>query len=134
MSFGLEDIERVRRGGIHQVGELSDDIIRAVGWHSPHVYLSKDSLEHIAKEHDDVTDYDLLHIPLVLRAGLIVWERKDPRFLMASYFRGDVSRRYMCSIKGANNGYEIWVSTFHRMRPRQVRSMLKRGVKLRDHK
>ncbi|HUF55558.1 MAG TPA: hypothetical protein VMM55_03255 [Thermohalobaculum sp.] len=76
MSFTLENIEKIRRGFTHQVGELSDEVIRAVGWRCPYVYLSADSLSHIAEEHPDVTDFDLLHIPLAIRIGMVVHDTR----------------------------------------------------------
>jgi len=34
----------------------------------------------------------------------------------------------------AAGGHEIWVSTLHRMRLRQIRALLKRGTIIRRHK
>jgi hypothetical protein len=98
------------------------------------VYLSFDSLAHIAKEHPDVTDFDLLHIPLAIRFGLIVREISAPDRLMISYLPKGGTRRYKCVLKAAAGTTEVWVLTFHKMRQRQTQAMLRRGSILRRHK
>ena len=136
MSLILADIARLRSKWDNPklVGILPDAIVRALGWKCHNVYLSSKTLEHINKDHSDVSDFDLLHIPLALRFGLIVAEKSAPNRILISYQPRNEPRRYKCALKATSGATEIWVSTFHRMKARQTRAMLKRGTVLRRHR
>ncbi len=108
--------------------------MRATGWVCPYVYLSLASLEYIAARHPDVTDFELLHIPLAIKFGLIIREIGASDRLMISYLPKGGMKRYKCVLKAAAGTTEVWVGTFHRMRPHQTRALLGRGQVLRRHK
>lgn len=108
--------------------------MRATGWACANVYLSADSLNHIAEEHPDVTDFDLLHIPLAIKYGLIIRDTNASNHLMISYLPKGEGKRFKCVLKAAAEGTEIWVSTFHRIKARQTRAMLRRGSVVRRHR
>lgn len=135
MSLCLDDLYRIRSGRNNpfQVGELPDYVVRALGWRCPFVYLSLDSLLHIAKKHPDVTDQDLPHIPLAIRFGLIVADAKDRGIVMLSYVPQDGDKQFRCVLKATSSSTEIWVSTLHRTKPRQVQALIRRGEVLRRH-
>jgi hypothetical protein len=50
-----------------RVGYFTQSVAEKLKLRIADVYLSRDSFSHIFKEHPDLTHYDLLHIPFLLR-------------------------------------------------------------------
>jgi len=133
--FTLEDINNLRHGlkANHQVATLHESIQRQLSWKSPIVYLSAQSLAHINTNHPDISDIDLLLLPKIISDGLLVQEIKKPNILLAC-LQLDEERRLITSLKRADNGFDIWISSLYRMRRRQTLSILRRGRIIRTHK
>ncbi|WP_368465714.1 hypothetical protein [Hoeflea sp. TYP-13] len=95
------------------------------------VYLSSASLEHILEKHGDVEMLDLLVLPKLLETGLWIGDR--PNTCSIAFQHPDDGNRYISAIKSAADGYEHYITTFHRCGKRQTKSLLKRGPVLRKH-
>ncbi len=86
MMFTVDDLHRLRAGhGPIVVAELPQIVADAMGFYVPLVYLSKESLGHINRRHPEVTDFDLITVPLVLRHGLILRETRRQNIYLASH-------------------------------------------------
>ncbi|MEM9197817.1 MAG: hypothetical protein AAGD12_08175 [Pseudomonadota bacterium] len=134
MVFELSDLERIRRGGIKQVGQVPDAVVKAAGWRLPYVYVGPESLRHILDKHIDISEFDLLNIPIAIRDGLIVQETKKQNVIVIIYLpSAETGVRFACPIKPTANSTEIWVSSFYRVREKQVRRIKERGTILREH-
>lgn len=107
--------------------------MRQLGWRLPYVYLSTESLRHIFIEHPDITQFDVLHMPLALKVGLLVHQRQRPLCVVASYQPKDDRRRFLMPMKLAHNRCEIWVTSYHSAAKNQTGALLRSGQKLRDH-
>ena len=90
-------------------------------------YLSSTSLRHILKDHPDITLIDLLCLPMMVRDGLWVADRK-PKNAVVVYDHPDTKKRYKVAIKVTADGFEPYVSTFHRFGDRQLEALLERGT------
>lgn len=135
MSLVLEDITDLLAGERDPVTvcELPFFVAELLGLRNPNVYLSAYSLHHILDDHPEVTQYDLLRLPFVVRRGLLVREREKSNILIANYQDDESSRRWCAALKMARPDKEIYVQTFHRAHQRQTRAHLKRGIILKKH-
>jgi hypothetical protein len=126
MAFTLSDLQRLRRGLLasYPVSQLPQRVLLSLGWDMPWVYLSNESCAHIFREHPDLKEFDVLALPAVIDRGLLVREFRRPQFLVASCLHE--TKRYIAVMKRAASR-EIWVTTFHRSRPRQTKALLRRG-------
>ena len=97
------------------------------------VYISLASLKHIERRHTDVTDFDLLLLPVVLRNGLYLQEKTKRNIIISSYHDSISGRRFVAVSKIAANKFEIYVSSFYRTKPRQTRRFLERCEIIRTH-
>lgn len=133
MAFTLSDVQDLRAGRIasHLIGELPVAVCTILGWEHPWVYLSKESCQHIFEIHSDVTEFDLLALPAVIGGALLIRETHRPACLIASYVHE--TKRYIATMKRARS-LEIWITTFHRSKPKQTSALIKRGTILRTHK
>lgn len=135
MIFSLDDVIGLREGRYRdrQVGEIPHDDLMRLGWRSPIVYLSAESLAHIAQRHPDISEFDVLLLPQMIAGGLLIRENAKPNVLVVCYQAGD--QRLCASLKMApRTGFDIWVLSLRRMRQRQTRAMLNRGTLIRAHK
>ena len=132
MAFTLEHVQQVRNGHPRQVGVLPDSVTRALSWPCPWVYLGQSGLEHIAQKHPDVSDFDLLWIPLAIASGIIIQVKTNPKKLLVAY-SAEPDRLYRCALKSAESGTEVWVDSFYRIGARQMSQMPKKGPMLRSH-
>ena len=135
MSFTLEDLRGLREGifSERQVGELPYRDLAALGWRSPLVFLSRSSLAHINQSHPDISDFDLLLLPTLIKSGLLVQENAKPAYISACY-QAD-GKRFCAVMKvSVRTRFDIWLVSMRRMRPRQTRAILKRGRVIRMHK
>ncbi len=132
MAFTLEDVEKIRRGEPRQVGVLPDKVWKKLGWRCPWVYLGRSGLQHIAERHRDITDFDLLWMPLAIASGVIVHIEKSPRQILVGY-EAEPDRFYRAALKEAQNGTEVWVDSFYRVKIDQIKNISKEGPILRDH-
>lgn len=132
MAFTLEHVQQIRNGYPKQVGVLPDVVWKKLNWTCPWVYLGQSGLRHIAEEHPDVSDFDLLWIPLAIASGAIVNLNKSPRKVIVSY-EAEPLKFYRCALKSAHNGTEIWVDSFYRISPSRVATIMRSGALLREH-
>jgi hypothetical protein len=95
------------------------------------VYLSSQSLSHIREKHK-VELMDMLCLPDMISSGLWIGEAHGRACVV--YSDPNTQRRYISAIKVANQGYEVFLTTFHLCRQRQTASLLKRGAILQKHK
>ena len=121
MILSLDDIDGLRRIREHvlKVGELRNDVRVALGLPLPDVHLSKPSLKHINEKHPDVTDFDLLHIPLAIRNGLLLREETKAAKLLAFYKVPEEERYFIAAFKLAQRGTEMWLDSFYRAKKNQ---------------
>ena len=103
----------------------------------PLVYLSRDSLDHINTKHFKITDYDLLAAPFVLKYGLFLREVKDKKPDQETYLASHVGvycpKRMGLSLKVAKPDREVYMTSFYRVKPRQMKAWLKRGEIIKPH-
>ena len=134
-TFILDDLNNLRNGykTSHQVAEFPQTVLDRLSWKSSIIYLSKESLHHINSDHPDIDDFVLLLLPKMIRNGLIVQEAKKPNIVVVIY-QIDETKRISVILKRARNGFDIWVSSIHRMKKRQTASILKRGFVIQNHK
>lgn len=135
MSLTLADINDLKqryRNPIH-VGSIPYAVAKHLELKNSNVYLSLKSYKHIQEDHPDISDYDLLMIPLAIQYGLLVTEYKKPNIIMCSYFDPNIGKRYIISVKFAANKTEVWVCSMYRAKLRQTRTLLKKGEILKTH-
>ncbi len=122
------------------MGHLPQSVTTFISAALPYVYLSNYSLTHILEKHGDVSRFDLLCIPMMLSDGLWVGQKDrlgpdgKPNSACVSFVHPETAVRYAGSVKSAAGGFEVYLNTFHRTKPRQTRSTLKRGPILQTHK
>ena len=133
MAFTLEHVQHVRNGHPKEVGVLPDEVARALGWPCPWVYLGKSGLAHIAAEHPDIDDFDLGWIPLAIQSGAFIRVAKSPRTVLVT-LRTETDRYYLGALKEAQNGTEIWVSSFYRIDQKRFAKLQSGLGVLRHHK
>lgn len=115
-----------------QVGVIYDvDISRAIGATTHVVLLSKETVFKQKNEHPDLQDEEYGILPDAIRYGLVIHERARPECLTICYNRRE-GQQYLVALKGTKTG-AVFVTSFHKMRPRQTRSYLDRGDRLRNH-
>jgi hypothetical protein len=140
MSFTVEDIIRLRDGwrGPITVGELPPSVAKAIGLSVPLVYLSQESLGHINRDHSDIADHDLLIAPFVLKHGLFLREvrkKKNPQqeAYLASYVGEHSPKRMGLSFKVTQTDRVVYMTSFYRVKPRQMKAWFKRCEIIKPH-
>ena len=135
LTMNTDDLSRLLSGANLspiQVGVIHEvRLCQAIHATTHAVLLSKETVVKQKKEHSDLTLEHYRLIPDAIRHGLVIHERARPDCLTICYNRRE-GERYVVALKGASSG-AIFVTSFHKMRPRQIRSFLKRGDKLRLH-
>ena len=132
MGLTLQDIHDCRVGYRNPivVGELPESIRRRLKLRIPTVHLSRESLAHINQKHPDITDLDLPHIPHVIECGTLMQERAKPNIIL-SHCKDEESHRHYVTVMKIVAGYELWLSSFYRVRDRQIEIFRKRHIILR---
>ena len=133
MTIELSTVFQLRKGWLANVSvgplaAIGVDYLRAL---VSDVRLSRDVLLHIDKH--GMNDFDIITIPFGLQKGLFIGDERYPNMLVVNYLYPDSATRYKVVLKCAQQGRELWVSTFHRLRPRQMKSLLKRGIIVKTH-
>jgi hypothetical protein len=77
--------------------------------------------------------FDFIKLPIGLARGLVITDGRTPRSVVVCYVAPDSNVRHKVVVKATANGSELWVSTFHRTKPRQTRALLARGRVLKTH-
>ena len=135
MAIELSQVARLRRGGPVSavVGPLAREGRLYLNCQATDVILAGDAMRHVAEVHADISDLDVISMSYGLRCGMYVTDNKRPHHLIIAYSHPDTQTRYKMIVKCTAEGRELWVSTFHRLRPRQTRALLSRGKILRNH-
>ena len=97
-----------------QVGVLSDDVLRKLGWRLGFVYLSRESAVHIKKRHPDITSYEATRIPEFIEKGLIIHQIERNNHVTISFFCGITEKRYTVILKRTKDGNEVYVVSLRR--------------------
>jgi hypothetical protein len=134
MALELSRIFTLRKGWsrLEVVGPIHDKGSEYLRSKTGLVSLSHERLLHIDK-HGRFTDFEIITIPFGLIHGLFICDVKRPNHLIISYLYPDNDTRYKTAVKSANHGAELWVCTFHRLRPRQTKDLLRRGPIVKRH-
>lgn len=130
-------LSRLARGAVARivVGTLEERVACAIGaHHTRNVTLSTASFLHIRGEHPDIELSEFEYLPLAIANGLAIFENSRPNCVILSYQSPIPAKRFLVPIKCVNKGTEIFVSSFHRGRNRQTRSLLRRGEAVRLHR
>jgi hypothetical protein len=114
------------------VGPLDLIGVRYLKSQTEDVRLTHKQLLHIDK-HGGIDDFGIIAIPFGLSNGLFIGELKRLNHLIVTYVYHDNNVRYKAVVKAARGGEELWLCTFHRMRPRQTRDLLERGYVVKPH-
>jgi hypothetical protein len=135
MTITLGDIAKLRVGwcALIAVGELRIDVAKSMGVHSTTVYLTRESLVHINKDHSDITDADLLLSCLAIRDGLVMQEKAKPNAYVFSYVEPYSNLRYVAALKVASPDREILMTSFRRSRKRQTKAFQRRCKTIKTH-
>jgi|ERR1700722_3645162 hypothetical protein len=128
MTIELSNLFGLRNGRIREVsvGPLNDIGISHLKSKTDDVRLTHKQLLHIDK-HGGIDDFGIIAIPFGLNYGMFIGEHASPNHLIITYVYPDNNIRYKAVVKTARGGEELWLCTFHRMRPRQTKDLLKRG-------
>jgi hypothetical protein len=129
----LDDLTNNHRDPI-RVGAIPMEVAKFLSLKNHNVYLSRYSLIHILKDHPDIDHFALLNLPFAIERGLLVQERAKPHIILSSFLDTANRIRFISAMKIAQQGTEIWLSSFYRSSGRQTKSILRRGVILQNHK
>ena len=111
------------------------DIAIALGVESTReVKLSRDSFAHIKSKHPEIIYCEFELLPDAIRNGLVIREGGSPRKASICYQNPNSHQRYIAAIQSTRSGDEMFCMTFHRARPRNTRSKIKRGEIIRNHR
>ena len=115
-------------GAIHR-----PDLVRMIG--APEIYavlLSRETIVKQHRQHPDIGLDEYSIAPNVLRFGLVLWLPEWPRQLTFCYEEHS-GLRYRLFVKSTTRGHQLYITSFHRTRPRQTRALLARAKILRNH-
>lgn len=131
----LEDLIALQTGERDPivVGQIPFEVASKLSLKNHNVYLSRGSLGHILVAHSDIALLDLLHLPLAVKRGLLVRENAKPNVIIVSYLDRESGRRFLAALKIAQEGTEIWLSSFYKSKIRQTKRVVARGTILKTH-
>lgn len=103
------------------------DRARAVlGCSTGAVYLSKESATHILTDHNDISTFELLILPVAIQNGRIMREKDNNRFLGSFYTDKESQKIFYVSMKVVGGGHELWVSSMYKLTPAKLTKKLRR--------
>jgi hypothetical protein len=131
MPLERSQIYELRKGRAEvAVGPLPPVAVTFLGAAFPTVYLSAQSLRHIESCHPDISELELVCASAAIWDGLLIGYEN---IVIASYLNPDSGQRYKAAVKSAQGGFDLWLTTFHRLSPRQTKRLLRRGTVLKPH-
>jgi hypothetical protein len=133
----LFDLRRLLAGDFDYlvVGSVEPYVANSIGAiYTREVRLSRDNLIHICERKQHASIEELVMLPTAILNGFAIYDAKRQRCTTISWQSPDPATRFMVALKSNNYGTEIYVTTFHRMREGQTKSLLRRGHPLRTHK
>ena len=117
------------------VASIERYVAKAIGaTRTTDVRLSRKSFFHIRDTHSHIKLEHFKMLPDAIRRGFVILESSRPWFATICYIHRESSIRYAIPIKATKQGDEIYIQSFHRMKPRQTKALLNRGQALRNHK
>ena len=93
------------------------------------VYLSTDSAKHILEKHNNITDFDLLMLPIAIERGNLLKEKFRNNGINSIYETGE-SKIFFVALKVASKGHELWVSSMYRIEKRQIEKKYSNSIRL----
>ena len=135
MTLELSQVTTLRKNKLFvaDVGPLAPEGVRYLKTSTNMVRIIGSTLSHIFDRGRYISDFEIITMPFGLKHGLMIGELADPNCLIVNYIYVDTGIRYKVALKSANNNSEIWVSSMYRLRPRQTKPLLKRGVVIKNH-
>lgn len=109
---------------------LPPKVAEHLGCSTGAIYLSKSSAEHILNSPKQISPFDLLLLAFAIQNGRLMRDSEAPNKLGAIYTNRDSGRDYFTAMKIAQNGHELWVSSFYPLKARQKNAKLRRPVLL----
>lgn len=91
------------------------------------VNISRSTFDKNQREHPDLTDFDYLQLPYVLEHGLWMQDVFSGLCAVASCPSDNGLVRYKAVVKRPTESPELWLTTFHRLNPRQTKRLIERG-------
>ena len=110
------------------VARLDDRLLAVLGGQSPIVLLSGETARKQAEKHPDITPDDYARIQDVVDRGLVVRQGEPTLVFVAETEAG---KWWRLVIKRTVDGRETYLVAFHRIKPNQVRSTMRRGQTVR---
>ena len=120
--YSVADVGPLAPEGVAYL-KAKTDIVRVIG----------SSVNHFFEKDRAISYFEIITMSYGLRHGLMIGDASKPNCLIINYISPNSSVRFKIAIKSANNFTELWISTMHRLRPRQTMALLKRGVIVRTH-
>ena len=134
MEIDISELRSLRAGhrGDLQVGVLPFEVRKYLRISRDRVVLSTQSIRHILTGHGDHISVDnLLLLPSILEQGM--WIADRPLAFAVVWQAGENDPRYKVALKTTADHSRTYVRSFHRMKARQTRSVLRRGDLVREH-
>lgn len=136
MSLELSQLHRLMIGHDQsiQICTLEDRVMKQTGWRLPYVYLHHKYCLKILNDHPDITEIELLRLPVAVMKGELILERNRCA-LDACYADPENGKSYIAIMKRAVSSpdYDIWVSSFYRLEDRKLRKLRREGTIVRPH-
>ncbi|MEC5290692.1 hypothetical protein VSX64_07395 [Aurantimonas sp. C2-6-R+9] len=131
MYLELQQMEAlyIRGTGTIAIGHLPIKVAQHLGAPLQIAYLSGESVRHIIDLHPDISLIDMLCLPLMIQDGL--WVADKISAAACVYRHPENGNQYKAAVKATAEGFETYISTFHRCADRQLQGILKRGPVLR---
>jgi hypothetical protein len=116
-----------------KIGELEPQFASRIGSiHRRDVWLSKECYHHIRTDHDEITDQEIDFLPLLLEIGRIALDTRRDQWLTIDHpFPKHPQHHFLLALKGNHAGDAIYARSLHRLKPRQIPKLVKRGYVLR---
>lgn len=105
---------------------VPDRVRAALGCSTGAVYLSRDSANHILTEHNDITTFELLILPVAIQNGKIMKEKDSSKFLGCFYTDEETSKIFYVSFKIVQGGHELWVSSMYKLTTAKLQKKLRK--------
>ena len=119
-----------------KIGELEPQFASRIGAiYRQDIWLSTESYKHIKEDHDDITNLEIEFIPIMLEVGRIALDTRRELWLTIDHpYPKRPDHHFVLALKGNRNGDAIYARSYHRLKPRQVTKIVRRGYVLRGRK
>jgi hypothetical protein len=135
MNLGsLQDLLRDSKQRVTTVCVIEEPVAKAMQAKTVAVFLSYVTLVKQCVKHPDIRAVDYSLLSDAITQGMVVLDKSKHRSVQICYQHPAFEdKRYRVFLKTTGTGDEIYVESLHRTRPRQTKSVLKRGKLLRNH-